>query len=216
MSVLNDRTQGGTSLKDGSLELMVHRRLVQKGNGGDFVINEGGVDGKGLIVRGKHYIYVKPIAESIQSAKGLAEELFLAPIVSFEKYDSTFKDYSNTKVVTFSGLNKALPENVHLLTLENWKTNQVLLRLEHFYESSDSGSLSKAVTVSLDNLFKTFKITDAVETTLTANEPLSELKRLKWNGKYFSNEVQNRTKRAFNPSVTLNPQQIRTFILTVQ
>ena len=216
MSVLNDRTQGGSSLKDGSLELMVHRRLVQKGEGGDFVINEGGVDGKGLIVRGKHYIYVKPIAESIQSAKSMAESLFMGPITSFEKYDGSFKDYSNTKVVTFSGLNKALPENVHLLTLENWKTNQVLLRLEHFYESSDSGSLSKAVTVSLDNLFKTFKITDAVETTLTANELLSESKRLKWNGKYFSNEVQNRTKRAFNPSVTLNPQQIRTFILTVQ
>ena len=85
------------------------------------------------------------------------------------------------------------------------------------FESSDNSPLSKPVEVNLENLFKTFKIQDLVETNLVANELLSESQsqRLKWNSHYFS-EVSNITKRAANMKITLTPQQIRTFILTVE
>ena len=63
--------------------------------------------------------------------------------------------------------------------------------------------------------FKTFKVLDSVETTLTAHEILSNSKRLQWNSHLFATE-NNRSKRAVETKVNLNPQQIRTFILTVE
>jgi lysosomal alpha-mannosidase len=119
-------------------------------------------------------------------------------------------------VTSYSALNKPLPENVHLLTLENWKKNQILIRLEHFYESADNNDLSKAVTVDLQTLFKTLKITNIVETTLAANEILSESKRLTWNSHVLFSEESQRSRRAVDFNVQLTPQQIRTFILTIE
>ena len=38
---MNDRTQGGTSLKAGTIELLIHRRLVRDDNKGLYqVLNE--------------------------------------------------------------------------------------------------------------------------------------------------------------------------------
>lgn len=55
-AVLIDRAQGGSSLADGSLELMVHRRLLHDDAFGvDEALNETAF-GKGLIARGKHFI----------------------------------------------------------------------------------------------------------------------------------------------------------------
>ena len=152
MTVLTDRSQGGSSLSEGQLELMVHRRISASS---DFTIDEPGVDGKGLIVRGKHYILIQPIDKSPKLIRSLSENLFMGPIVNFDKY-STIKDYCTQRQTTFSGLSRSLPENIHLLTLENWRPelNQVLLRLEHTYESSDNNELSKPVEVDLNGLFQ--------------------------------------------------------------
>ena len=42
-----------------------------------------------------------------------------------------------------------LPANVHLLTLEQWAENEILLRLEHQFELNEDKAYSKPVTVSL-------------------------------------------------------------------
>lgn len=56
LAVLNDRSQGGSSLKPGVVELMVHRRLRQDdGYGVNEVLNEEEF-GDGLIVRGQHFV----------------------------------------------------------------------------------------------------------------------------------------------------------------
>ena len=199
-------------MSEGQLELMVHRRVPKSWG---IQLDDPGVDGKGLVARGKHYIFVQPIHKSSKLVRTLSESIFMAPILSFDKY-TTLQDYSSHRVTTFNGLNHPLPENVHLLTLENWKQNQVLIRLEHMYESTDSKELSKPVEVDINGLFKTFKVLDLVETTVAANELLSDSKRLQWNSHSFSSVISNRTKRAIDFKVKLSPQQIRTFILTVE
>ena len=42
-----------------------------------------------------------------------------------------------------------LPANVHLLTLEQWADDEILLRLEHQFERNEDKAYSKPVTVSL-------------------------------------------------------------------
>jgi len=49
----------------------------------------------------------------------------------------------------WSGLKNSLPDNVHLLTLEQWHSGRFLLRLEHFYEKNEDKELSKVAEVNL-------------------------------------------------------------------
>ncbi|KAG5887528.1 hypothetical protein JTB14_022140 [Gonioctena quinquepunctata] len=56
VAVLNDRSQGGSSLADGQLELMIHRRLLVDDNKGlSEALNEQEF-GQGMVVRGKHHL----------------------------------------------------------------------------------------------------------------------------------------------------------------
>lgn len=56
MTVINDRSQGGSSLSDGSVELMVHRRLLHDDAFGvGEALNEQAY-GKGIVARGHHYL----------------------------------------------------------------------------------------------------------------------------------------------------------------
>ncbi|CAF2909045.1 unnamed protein product [Rotaria sp. Silwood2] len=63
-TVLTDRSEGGGSIKDGSIEIMVHRRLLYDDR---FVVgeplNETAYD-EGLVVRGRHFLIVEPPASS--------------------------------------------------------------------------------------------------------------------------------------------------------
>ena len=52
-------------------------------------------------------------------------------------------------VFQLSGLNTPIPDNVNLLTMETYYDNQVLIRLEHFYEKSEDTTLSQNATVTL-------------------------------------------------------------------
>ncbi len=52
MTVLTDRAQGCSSMEDGDLEIMVHRKtLLDDSRGVGEPIADPGVDGNGLIVR---------------------------------------------------------------------------------------------------------------------------------------------------------------------
>lgn len=60
VSVLVDRPQAGTSLHDGQLELLVHRRLLKDDHFGvEEALNEPGEDGRGLVTRGKHRLFLR-------------------------------------------------------------------------------------------------------------------------------------------------------------
>ena len=84
VTVLNDRSQGGTSMNDGQIEVMLHRRdLADDGFGVGEALNEPGQFGDGLIVRGKHWILNTTISESAKAHRLAAEEMMLKPIVIF-------------------------------------------------------------------------------------------------------------------------------------
>lgn len=85
LSILPDRPQGGSSLRDGQVELMLHRRLLQDdGLGVEEPLNEPGIDRRGLIIRGKHYLLIGPIDSVIRSTRQLSKQLHMHPIQWFQ------------------------------------------------------------------------------------------------------------------------------------
>ncbi|XP_072745213.1 lysosomal alpha-mannosidase isoform X1 [Anoplolepis gracilipes] len=222
LSVLNDRAEGGSSLQDGAVELMLHRRLLKDDAFGvGEPLNETAF-GEGLVARGTHYLFggkVKNVDEFVLKEKELALKLALHPWILGTSVNFTI-DIS-TKVKALTGLTKALPPNVHILTLEPWKDDTILLRLEHIFEVGEGQQLSQPVEVNIQGLFSTFSIESIKETTLGANQLLSENNPLKWEPE--TNDIILDEEGKIQPvevhddviNVLLKPMEIRTFILKV-
>ncbi|KAK7113102.1 lysosomal alpha-mannosidase-like [Littorina saxatilis] len=233
-TVLTDRSEGGTSLREGEVELMVHRRLLyMDGAAINEALNETGLDGKGLIVRGSHYVMLDPISSAAAGHRDLGERLFMAPALSFSLPTDT-PGANNA----WSGVRQALPDNVHLLTLQQYpsagpapsETQPFLLRLEHFYEKGEDPVLSQPATVNLQDLFSAFDVTGAIELTLGGDMVLSDLNRLAWNYPHedetrrktdstlrFESEVTGKITTIDDQFiVTLYPMEIRTFQINVR
>lgn len=108
---------------------------------------------------------------------------------------------------------------MHVLSLEQWKDDQVLLRLEHFYQKGEDVLLSQPATVHLQRLFGDFEVLSAKEMTLSAHSPVERLsERLKFSYKAIGN-VSTPVDVPVDSSklvVSLSPMQIRTFILKVK
>lgn len=65
--------------------------------------------------------------------------------------------YKLIYILQTSGLNKALPPNVHILTLEPWKDDTILLRLEHLFEVGEAQQMSQPVEVNIQVSFYSYK-----------------------------------------------------------
>ena len=213
-TVLTDRSQGGSSLKDGSVEIMVHRRLlVDDRRGVGEPLNESGVFGDGLIIRGRHWVVFDTVQNSSATHRLLGEQLLLRPTLAFHRDRRSPSDYNKNYNALYTAISKALPANVHLLTLQFINVNTILLRLEHQFEKNEDEVLSRPVTVSLDGFFKAFKIESMTELVLGANEELSNVHRLVWNTKESTTPkgTRRQRERVKVNQITLNPMEIRTF-----
>lgn len=140
----------------------------------------------------------------------------------------------------------SLPINVHLLTYEPWERDAVnghsyLLRFEHLLEKDDDPEYSKAVKFNLEDVFRNLDIQNIRETSLAANQWLSDVKRFKFvadppktrydsDDKKFDYSVPNNHSAASNQEneinsneeprlygidyeISLKPMEIRTFVI---
>ncbi|XP_018049509.1 PREDICTED: lysosomal alpha-mannosidase-like [Atta colombica] len=166
-------------------------------------------------ISGNYY----PVTSKI-TLKDEKKQLKLNILVDRAQGGSSLED-GDVELMT-SGLNKALPPNVHILTLEPWKDDTILLRLEHLFEVGEAQRMSQPVEVNIQNLFSTFSIESIKETTLGANQLLSENKPMKWEPEMndiIQNEEESRQIVGVHDNVInvlLKPMEIRTFILTVK
>ena len=217
MTVFTDRNQGGSSLRDGEVELMVHRRILHDDAFGvDEALNEPGFDHKGLIIRGSHSILISSIEDAAEHRQ-LAVRLHLPPVLYFTPSSSISHGNESTGLGA-TILTNALPPSVHLLTVENWRNGDTLVRLEHIYQQNDPAPMRNLVTINLADLFEVHEASRQIESvtdlTLSANEELSEVSRLNWT-KQREEEV-SRTPRSPPPCpfcVTLLPMRICTVLI---
>ena len=203
---MTDRSLGGSSLKDGSLEFMVHRRLLHDDSRGvGEALNEPGIDGRGLIVRGKFLLILEETKSSAKLHRVLSEEEMLRPSLAF----STGSGYQ----ASYQALTRPLPLNVHLLTLEIFGKS-VLLRLEHQFAVDEDEELSKDVTVQLKGLFKDFTILAVTELNLSANLVKNQRKNtVNWKRATRGNKISFSND---DWEITLKPMEIRTFKLEIE
>ncbi|XP_068130308.1 lysosomal alpha-mannosidase [Hyperolius riggenbachi] len=218
LTVLTDRSQGGSSITDGSLELMVHRRLLYDDyRGVAEPLLEPGQYGEGLVVRGKHLLVLDTPKASADVHRTLALQQYLSPqiILSSGKGVSYWNKQGPTN--KFSALQKPLPDNLHLLTFALHEPGKILLRLEHPFQKDESSNYSQPITVNLKELFSSLTLSDFLETTLAANLPKDQMKRMQWRAETGPISSTKHTSSGLDPThITLHPMEIRTFIATIQ
>ncbi|XP_033096903.1 lysosomal alpha-mannosidase-like [Anneissia japonica] len=218
LTILSDRSQGGSSMKEGSMEIMVHRRILKDdARGVGEPLNETGQFGDGLIIRGKHFVLLSPPNKSASLHRQLAEQLYMAPSLSFSEASA---DWPKKYKLNGSMLQSVLPPNIHLLTLQLWDSSTALIRLEHQFECAEDPNLSQNVTLSLKNLFVPFDVVSVREVTLSANQFVTDAERLQWKIEDSDQPTPSNKKPVPVPSNTLDvlltPMQIRSFLATIR
>lgn len=221
--VNTDRSQGGSSLEDGSVELMVHRRLSH-----DDQLGVGEALNDSSIIRGSHRFYAD--SDSDAAAQLLREDarssfwrpqIFAAPISSFIDPASGSDAGLKGLVWSYSLLNGDLPANLELMTVRWTNATSMLLRIAHMYGVGEHSTLSQNATVDISSLLAGVSITSCTETLVTGfgNPSQSKLPAGVTNDAASSGHVHaphtaanGGRLQAADLVVTLGPMQVRTFI----
>ncbi|CAG9841041.1 unnamed protein product [Diabrotica balteata] len=231
MAVLTDRSQGGSSVENNQIELMIHRRTVfDDGKGVDEPLSETEFDPElGMYARGSHYLVIgntEKINKDGKTTTGqervLAQKKLRQPWIGLSPTKQTFDELKKSMNLQYSGLSEELPENVNILTLEPWRSGSYLVRFEHILEKNEDPNLSNTSTFNIENLIEGKNVHTITEMALGANLPLSELKetpRYVWNvknGSTYSESSEITKTVGDNGEISLVPMQIRTFILSTK
>ncbi|BFG27202.1 hypothetical protein CerSpe_134770 [Prunus speciosa] len=223
LSVLVDRSVGGSSLVDGQIELMLHRRLLlDDSRGVAEALNETVCvlnNCTGLRIQGKFYFRIDPMGDGAKWRRSFGQEIYSPLLLAFAEQDGD--NWKNSHVTTFSGVGSSysLPDNVALITLQELDDGKVLLRLAHLYEIGEDKDLSAMANVELKQLFPRKKIGKVTEMNLSANQERAEMekKRLVWKVEEGSAEEAKVVRGGrVDPAklvVELAPMEIRTFLI---
>ncbi|KAF5279970.1 hypothetical protein FQR65_LT15119 [Abscondita terminalis] len=212
--LVNDRSQGGSSLSSGQVELMIHRHLKDDDNYGvNEALNEVEYY-RPIRVRGQHYLLFADAETSSVQQRKIMEKNTMAPWTFIG--DATDEAYSFNNMRTkmqfqFSGIRTPLPENARILTLDLIDSSTLLLRLEHLFGKGEHSTLSEPVSVNIKEMFTLYKVLHITETTLGANQLKKDNIKLNWTATPEDQETEE-----IDSVVVLNPMEIRTFILEVQ
>lgn len=223
LSVLVDRSVGGSSIVDGQIELMLHRRLLfDDSRGVAESLNETVcVEDKcqGLTIQGNFYLRIDPLGEGAKWRRSFGQEIYSPFLLAFTEQDGN--NWTASHLSTFSGMAMGyiLPDNVALITLQELEDGIVLLRLAHLYEMGEDKDLSGKASVELKKLFPGKQISKITEMNLSANQERAEMekKRLVWEAEGLpSEEVKVTRGGPVDPTelvVVLGPMEIRTFLV---
>ena len=231
LSLVTDRSVGGSSLADGSIEVMVQRRILRDDfRGVDEALNETtlGVNpyppfgdatrqGDGIIIKGTHRIMIGGVGDGAMLARLEMDKMFASPLVFAASSPSSSR--VPLRNFSFMLLNETLPNNVMLIThklLLEAPATTFLIRLGHQFGEGEEETFSKPVVVCLGRIVFPHFIVSITEMTLSGNQELESWAKLRinWNG----GNMQARQPVACTGGscmVELKPMEIRTFQVQV-
>ncbi|TMW56914.1 hypothetical protein Poli38472_002839 [Pythium oligandrum] len=226
LNIVTDRAQGVSSLEDGQLEVMVHRRLLmddQKGVDENLNETETYFDPftkkhvtSGLTARGSLFLNVDDAQDGMRSIRSRMEKAFFTPLVALRK--SVPKSADIDAKVPWLTVSE-FPANVGLTTLVEISKTSVMVRLTHLYAVDEHETLSKAVSFDFAKFFtvKQAEITEVTELTLTGTAELSKTRRannLAWKVEGEDDSPVELPKAVDGTVVELQAMEIRTFRVT--
>jgi len=184
LTVVSERSHGVSSLKDGALEVMIHRNP-----------NMGDGFGPGLTDTTEVFPALRVIVDSPEgSSLPLHRQPYLMnfPLSTFTAVTSSASSWANTYMTEGSFLKNDLPLNVHLLSVAalNATSPSVIVRLTHLFAVGENSMYSQPASVDFGSLFQN-PVKKLTETTISANKVLGP-----------SGNV-----------VKINPKEIRTFLV---
>ncbi|KAL1316028.1 alpha-mannosidase-like [Arachis hypogaea] len=221
-SVLVDRATGGASIRDGEVELMLHRRmLTEDGRGvGESLDEQVCIDDKcqGLTVRGNYYMGIHKLGDGSRWRRSTGQEVYSPLLLAFTHENIGNWKSSYLSKGTLMDPNYSLPPNVALITLEELDDGSVLLRLAHLYEQGEDAHYSSLAKVKLKRMFASKKIKELKEVSLSANQEKSNMKKKTWKvegdkGQQPPPPLKGGPVNSFHLLVELGPMEIRTFLL---
>ena len=222
-----DRSEGASSLVDGELELMLHRRLLRSDDGEtvealnetDAIEADGRTRvGRGLVVKGSFLLSVVPPADAAMAARTghLAQ---YAPPLPFFAPISSVASYLSSHVAQWSFLAAPLPPQLDLITMQALPDGRVLFRLAHLYGIGEDVTLSAPASVNVLSMFIR-PVAEVAELSLTGNSAAGSHVPLQWNTNedgvqgQGQGRVRKGVKETFDGvTVTLQPMEVRTFAI---
>ncbi|XP_022741815.1 alpha-mannosidase-like [Durio zibethinus] len=156
-SVLVDRATGGSSIKDGEVELMLHRRMLEDDSRGVVgALDESmcvGSKCEGLTIRGNYYISINQIGEGARWRRTTGQQVYSPLLLAFTHEKMETWTASHLTKATAMDPGYSLPLNVVLITLQEMDDGSVLLRLAHLYEVGEDATYSTLAKVELKKMF---------------------------------------------------------------
>eukprot|EP00850_Spirogloea_muscicola_P004147 SM000017S02887 [mRNA] locus=s17:887138:900859:+ [translate_table: standard] len=193
LSILTDRSLGGTSLKDGQLELMLHRRLLNDDHRGvgeslnETTCTEEPPVCEGLMVRGVFYVHAGRHVDAAVWRRQFAQRLYSPLLLAFTRHQSGDEgslpfslDVLSSSQSVFGSADFELPKNVAILTLQELEEKVVLLRLAHLFEVDESEELSRLANVDIAEVFASRQVQMVEELNLTGRRRKEGRKPLRW------------------------------------
>ncbi len=241
LTVLNDRTQGGASLSEGSIEMMVQRRIVaddSRGVGEPLDETTGGVTpyppygeaervGEGVIIKGVHRIVVGEGSNGASAARKEMDRIF-SPLHMFFS-DIKTKDIKNIMDgdmeigVVHKVWNEQLPPQVSMITLSKVynEPGHYFIRLAHQFGEGEDDNMSVPVKIDMKSILphENMKLIKWTETSLTGNMERKKMEenKLVWKGE-GDDQLTKRTRgRDLDDGdyVVIKPMEIRAFKIVV-
>jgi hypothetical protein len=147
LTIISDRTIAGASLRNGELELLIHRRTsYDDARGVDEPLDDD------TVLKSNLRVFVDQSSEEASRHRHLHSYLVNFPLEVYQlpsNFDQPF-------LKSFSPLKRDFPNNVNVMTFSQSSkdSKNVLLRLNHLYELNEHKEFSKPAIFDLKDHFK--------------------------------------------------------------
>ena len=194
LTLLSDRTHGASSLQDGVLEMMIHRRILTSDLKGPLALND-----TDRLENVRSLLLFAPADTSAALRHKLTYLLQfpLQPLFS-----------SNLSCPAGFSAPVALSPAVHLLTLAFLNASTLLLRFAHIFQPGEDANFSVPITFDVAQMLPF--VSNVTERSLSGVWAANEVQRKAWNGESIDRGMHTPVS-AGATTITLVPGQIRTF-----
>uniref|UniRef100_A0A1B0B0N2 Uncharacterized protein n=1 Tax=Glossina palpalis gambiensis TaxID=67801 RepID=A0A1B0B0N2_9MUSC len=136
------------------------------------------MNGKGLIVRGKHGPTLNQVSDDAENEEVLARKEMYLPVWLF--FSRPFQKSDNKQIIDCP----SLPEDIQVISLESFTKTKSLFSLEYVFCQGNSLPIS----IHLKRYLKLLHAKEVHETALDGNKLLRKMKRLKFQRPEFGME----------------------------